>query len=192
MGGDVTFHRSSFQLHPFMKSTLSRNAVALSFCALTATSPALAGDMDCDQEGLANRIMCWGVKGAIFLVGGAAVISDKVSNAVTPGTAVQVELPDGSVVGGTASRSLLSGRKLVDGKPLRLVCKVREPGAPGNWHALCDVSFPDLPPNTRSIDYYQKTGKQPGFGFTADENGVTEPSLLKLDRPLRWVNGVGI
>lgn len=167
-------------------------AAALSLCAVIPFSPALAGDMDCDQEGLANRIMCWGVKGAIFLVGGAVVVSDKVSNAVTPGTAVQVELPDGSVVGGTASRSLLSGRKLVEGKPLRLVCKVREPGAPGNWHALCDVSFPDLPPNPRSIDYSQKTGKQPGFGFTADENGVTEPSLLKLDRPLRWVNGVGI
>lgn len=167
-------------------------SAAIALLSLSVTNNAAAGNMDCDQEGLANRLACWGVKGAIFLVGGAAVLTDKATNAITPGTAVQVQLPDGTIVAGKASRSVLSGRRLVDGKPLRLTCTVRQPGTPGHWHALCDLAFPDLTPNPRSIDYYERTGKQPGFGFSADEDGVPEPSLLKLDRPLRWVNGVGL
>lgn len=167
-------------------------SAAIALMSLSASNNATAGNMDCDQEGLANRLTCWGVKGAIFLVGGATVLTDKAANAITPGTAVQVQLPDGTIVAGKASRSVLSGRRLVDGKPLRLTCNVSQPPMAGGAYAHCDLAFPDLTPNPRSIDYYERTGKQPGFGFAADETGVPEPSLLKLDRPLRWVNGVGL
>lgn len=158
---------------------------------LLATAHAIAGNVQCEQEGLSDRLACKAQNGLVFLLGGTVVAVESGINTATRGTAVQVQLPDGSRIAGILRHKALEGRKLPKGEPVRLTCNVNEPPFSGSY-ARCELAYPSLPPEPKAIGYYERTGNQPSYGLSADERGVPDPDLIKLERPLKWVNRIGM
>jgi hypothetical protein len=139
----------------------------------------------------ADTLACVMVTDVVLLTGGATLAVDAIANRVTPRTDVLVQLPDGTQLRGQLARQALGGRTLVEGKPLKLNCRVTQPARDDEHHAVCQLGFPDLAPRPKAIDYYEKTGKQPGWWFNANRQGVPDPGFMTLERPLRWVDGQG-
>lgn len=118
------------------------------------------------------------------MVGGVVVAADAAANAVSSRTEVPLRLQDGSIVSAKIGSSVLRGRRLVQGKPLELHCTVPEVSTDASWR-FCDLRFPDLPPVPKSPDYYERIGKQPGYGFTIPSSGLPPSSVLVLEAPLK-------
>jgi hypothetical protein len=125
------------------------------------------------------------------MAGSVMVALDTAENAVSSRTAVRVELPDKAQINGTLRGMALKGRTVQAGQTVRLICKVTTPPVVDTF-AYCELEYPLLPPNPKSRDYYEKTGQQPSYGFPADDQGVPSHALIELERPLRWVAGVGL
>lgn len=159
--------------------------------ALVATQTAFA-DTWCDNTKGLDKAWCWSALGASMVLGGGSIISETLFSAISPRTEVAIELPSGERITGKASRKLLAGRQLVENQPLKLTCAVNTPPLEGKYgYAQCEVMFPLLEKKPSSPDYYEREGKQPGWGIGANQDGLTDPSMLSLTRPLVWVQGQG-
>jgi len=166
-------------------------------CTILAASMLIAGNthagsVQCEQEAMSERLTCKAVRGIAFVVGYAVIAADSVANAISKRTPVTVELPDGSKISGSLSRTALQGRKLTKERTVKLGCKINPPQQQTWSFATCELEYPALPPVPTSTDYYTKTGKQASYTFPADKQGVPDGSLIRLERPLRWEMGVGL
>ncbi|HMN94753.1 MAG TPA: hypothetical protein PKC60_16105 [Hydrogenophaga sp.] len=178
-------------MKPINASAVARRSTLLLATSIWMVSNAQAGNTQCNQEGLTERISCKALWGAVAIVGYTVVTVDAIKNAITPGTPVTVELPDGSKISGSLRRSALQGRRLTQDKTVKLTCKVNPPER-SYAYAMCVLEYPKLRPLPSSNDYRIRTGEQPSYWFTANAQGVPDGSLIKLERPLRWQAGVGL
>ena len=164
--------------------------IAVALFALTVQ--VAHADSICDGTVGFDKALCATAAGAAVLVGGGGYIGEAIFSAIMPRTEVQVLLPSGDTLKGKATRKLLYDRKLIPGQPLKLNCKVNTPALPGEYgFASCELLFPALMPQPEALDYYAREGRQPSWGFGANKEGLTDPSLLTLSRPLFWTQGVG-
>jgi len=177
-------------MKPRTTTVVSRRCALLLATSLLMANNAHAGNTQCEQEGLAERMACKALWGAVAVVGYAMITVDSIKNAISPGTPVTVELPDGSKISGSLRRSALQGRRLTQDKTVKLTCKVN-PSEQSYAYAMCKLEYPKLRPLPDSNDFRFRTGEQPPYGFTANAQGVPDGSLIKLERPLRWEAGVG-
>lgn len=146
----------------------------------------------CDGTEGFDKALCVSAAGAAVIIGGGGYLGEAIFSAIMPRTEVLVSLPSGEQLTGKATRKLLYDRKLVPGQPLNLACKVNTPALTGDYgYATCELTFPVLAPNPKSKDYYEREGRQPSWGFGANKEGFTDPSLLTLSRPLVWHQGLG-
>jgi hypothetical protein len=168
-----------------------RRSTLLLATTLLMVGHAHAGNTQCEQEALLERLTCKTLWGVVGVIGYAMIAVDSIKNAITPGTPVTVELPDGSKISGSLSRAALQGRRLTEARTVKLTCKVNPPER-SYAYAICELEYPMLRPVPSSNDYGTRTGKQPPYGFTANVQGEPEGNLIKLERPLRWQAGVGL
>lgn len=178
-------------MKPLTTRLVSRPCAVLLATSLLMASNAHAGNTQCEQEALLERLTCKTLWGVVGVIGYAMFTVESIKNTITPGTPVMVELPDGSRVAGSLRRSALQGRRLTAAKTVKLTCKVNPPER-SYAYAICELEYPMLRPLPSSNDYGTRTGKQPPYGLTANEQGVPDGTLIKLERPLRWQAGVGL
>lgn len=158
---------------------------------LIAAQTANAGSV-CESASGFDKALCVGAAGAALLVGGASYLGEAVFSAIAPRTEVQIELPNGALITGKATRKLLVDRAVQPGQALTLACAVNNPMLAGEYgYAACELKFPRVAPRPTSTDYYEREGRQPSWGFGASSNGLTDPALLTLSRQLVWQNGIG-
>ena len=161
-------------------------------CSVLIAPSAQAGALCEDLKGV-DHGLCLGALGVSIITGGATLIGESIFSALVPATKVAVKLPSGELISGEAPRRLMAYRRLVEGKPLELNCRVNSTPLAGEYgYASCDLSFPALPPKPNASDFYERTGQQPSWGFGANQAGWVEPSLLRLERPLVWHQGQGL
>jgi len=158
---------------------------------LIAAQAANAGSV-CESASGFDKALCVGAAGAALLVGGASYLGEAVFSAIAPRTEVQIELPNGALITGKATRKLLVDRTVQPGQVLTLTCAVNNPALAGEYgYAACELKFPRVAPRPASTDYYEREGRQPSWGFGASRNGLPDPDLLTLSRPLVWQKGIG-
>ena len=144
-----------------------------------------------DSNGVWSVSGCVALTDVVMVAGGLVVGTTYLANLIMPRTSVLVELPDGAQLHGKLSHMAVSGRSLPSGKPVKLDCRVSKTNATDYQYGSCQLEFPDRPPRPKAIDYFERTGKQPGWTFGINEQGETYPDMMVLERPLRWVDGQG-
>lgn len=159
---------------------------------LVLAIPAAHAESICDGTSGFDKALCVSAASAAVIIGGGGYLGEAIFSAIMPLTAVTVTLPSGEQLTGKATRKMLYDRELKPGQPLTLSCKVNTPALAGDYgFASCNLTFPAVAPKPQSQDYYEREGKQPSWGFGANKEGFTDPSLLTLSRPLVWDQGVG-
>lgn len=183
---------SSMKNPSSLKNLAAHAALALAMCLPMA--PAHAGNMSCENESGFSKIACHALMGTILVVGGTVAVVSSVKQAVTPDTKVKVLLPSGEIISGKLTAMAIQSKDIKDGDTVRLDCKqnpartpnaketdVKETGAKG--YSMCEIYFSN--PLTGQAEPY------PHYA-TIGEDGIPQESVIKLERPLRWVDGKAI
>lgn len=152
-------------------------------------SPALAGDMSCENNSGLSYAACKALMGAIFVVGGSVAVVQSAKNALTPNTPVKVLLPSGELINGELKPMVVSGRIVKSGDTVKLTCSEKPNFAADmertgkKSYYTCDLEYPDLG---------EGKPKQSPFYIGIDATGIPQESTMKLERPLVWVDGKGV
>lgn len=136
----------------------------------------------CESD-IGTKIAC----NAVIMVGTVVSTFSNIANKILPATDIKVRMQDGSVQPAKLKNQGLGRRILKTDDILDLDCKINEKPYLGDYgYASCELKFPNLMPRPDSVDYFQKTGKQPSQFLGANKEGILDNSIIILSHPIAW------
>lgn len=126
--------------------------------------------------------------GAALFVGGV-VSAEPARGGIgeTEGTSVMVTLPGGARLVGKLKPKAF-GLRLTNGQSVALTCTVAQAG---NAYAVCELKYQLFQVTQKPLSSPAMTNQPHHLTFSANENGVPSIEFISLERPLRWVSGIG-